>query len=546
MSDQSLLEQAQQETEERMSLSASLMLSAEEDQDKKTQAEKFVLFVQERAELFHDENREAYATVNATGHTYKVGSSAFDDWLCASLMNESGIVAREQPRREAVQTLRGIARHKGEELAVWLRCGVASDGAYVIDLCQPDNANAVVVHPGNWDLVAVPPVRFVRNPDSLPLPAPTKGGDISPLWRVANIPADMRSLVLAWLLESFRPDTPFPVLELIGEEGTAKSTTQNALRNLIDPNRVNLRAAPRNREDLCTSAAVNWLVSYENLSHLNPDLQDALCTVATGGGFATRKLYTTGEETTLKFKRPVILNGISAVVTQQDLLGRAVSLELPRIVMRQDDSETQTTFKSNHAQMLGAVFDLLASTLAELPSIHIDPENKPRMADFCRLGMAMEKATGGDPLHFHARYAEEHRNSIQRTIDSSPVAAAIMALLESEPFGVIAPPVKILERLTQYRPDRCDSWPRSGKGLADALRRLSPAFSKLGIEIRKRDDLSRRDGNQWEIGVSKTLKATSPTSPTSHHRPIGEVGERGEHDSRVYDTPPAGDDYEVF
>jgi hypothetical protein len=311
MTEQSLFEQAQQEFAERQS--ALIQSGGDEDQDKKaTLAEKFVLFVQERAELFHDENREAYATVNATGHTYKAGSSAFDDWLCASLMNESGIVAREQPRREAIQTLRGIARHRGEELAVWLRCGVASDGAYVVDLCQPDNSNAVVVHPGNWDLVAVPPVRFVRNPDSLPLPVPTKGGDISPLWRVANIPADLRSLVLAWLLESFRPDTPFPVLELIGEEGTAKSTTQNALRNLIDPNRVNLRAAPRNREDLCTSAAVNWLVSYENLSHLNPDLQDALCTVATGGGFATRKLYTTGEETTLKFKRPVILNGISA------------------------------------------------------------------------------------------------------------------------------------------------------------------------------------------------------------------------------------------
>lgn len=545
MSEQSLFEQAQQEFAERQS--ASIQSSSDEDQDKKaTLAEKFVLFVQERAELFHDENREAYATVKATGHTFKIGSSAFDDWLCSSLMDESGTVAREQPRREAIQTLRGIARHKGEEMAVWLRCGVASDGAYVVDLCQPDNSNAVVIHPGNWDVVAVPPIRFVRNPDSLPLPAPTKGGDISPLWRVANVPEDMRSLVLAWLLESFRPDTPFPVLELIGEEGTAKSTTQNALRNLIDPNRVNLRAAPRNREDLCTSAAVNWLVSYENLSHLSPDLQDALCTVATGGGFATRKLYTTGEETTLKFKRPVILNGISAVVTQQDLLGRAVSLELPRIVMRQDDSETQTTFKTYHAQMLGAVFDLLAAALAELPNIYIDPEAKPRMADFCRLGMAMEKALGHDPQRFYAKYADMHRDSIQRTIDSSPVAAAIMALLESEPFGITAPAAKILERLTPYRPDRCDSWPRSGKGLGDALRRLSPAFSKLGVEIRRREDLSRRDGNQWEIGVSKTLKVTSPTSPTSRDQPVCEHGERGEHDSRVYDTPLAGDDCEVF
>jgi hypothetical protein len=134
-----------------------------------------------------------------------------------------------------------------------------------------------------------------------------------------------------------------------------------------------------------------------------------------------------------------------------------------------------------------------------------------------------------------------HRDSIQRTIDSSPVAAAIMALLENEPFGITAPPVQILQQLAQFKPERCDSWPRSGKGMADALRRLSPAFSKLGVEVRKRDDLSRRDGHQWEISKSKTLKTTSPTSPTSRTQPARELGERGEHDSRVYDSPPAGD-----
>lgn len=519
-----------------------------EDEDKKkTSAEKFVLFVQERAELFHDDNREAYATIHATGHTYRITSSGFKDWLCAALMHEMGLVAREQPRREAVDTLCGIARHRGEEKKVFLRCGITDHGAYVVDLCQADNSLAVVIESGRWEVVNLPPVRFIRNTDSMPLPLPIKGGSIAPLWTVTNIPEHSRDLVLAWLLDAMRIDTPFPVLELVGEEGTAKSTTQNALRNLIDPNRVNLRAAPRNREDLCTSAAVNWLVSYENLSHLNGDLQDALCTVSTGGGFATRKLYTTGEESTLKFKRPVVLNGISAVITQQDLLGRAVSLELPRITHRQEEAENARVFRENHAAILGGICDLMARTLALLPSINIDPRQRPRMADFCKLGMAMVKAMERDPQTFFDQYGDAHRESIRRTIDASPVAAAIEAFLGKESIGITAPPVQILQRLQPYRPDHCDAWPKSGKGMADALRRLSPAFAKIGVEIRQRSDLSRRDGIQWQIGRAKPLEPSSPSSPTM---PSREDGELGDDESGVYVTPEAaemeGHDVEYF
>ena len=40
-----------------------------DDEKKTTKAERFVRFAQERVELFHDKNRETFATVKQTGHT---------------------------------------------------------------------------------------------------------------------------------------------------------------------------------------------------------------------------------------------------------------------------------------------------------------------------------------------------------------------------------------------------------------------------------------------------------------------------------------------
>jgi hypothetical protein len=65
-------------------------------------------------------------------------------------------------------------------------------------------------------------------------------------------------------------------------------------------------------------------------------MQDALCIAATGGGAATRTLFTNDEETVLKVKRPVIINSIPRVITAQDLTDRALCIELPTIEYREE------------------------------------------------------------------------------------------------------------------------------------------------------------------------------------------------------------------
>src|SRR5262249_53949354 len=158
-------------------------------------------------------------------------------------------------------------------------------------------------------LVARPPVRFRRPRGLIELPRPVAGGSLHELRRFVNVQDDDDfALLLAWLVAAARPSGPYPVLALRGEQGTGKAPTARVLRDLIDPNDVPLRAAPRDERDLMIASTNGWLIALDNLSGLPQWLSDCLCRLATGGGFATRELYTDGEEVLFRAQRPVVLN----------------------------------------------------------------------------------------------------------------------------------------------------------------------------------------------------------------------------------------------
>ena len=100
---------------------------------------------------------------------------------------------------------------------------------------------------------------------------------------------------------------------LYGPQGSAKSSAARGLRQLIDPSSTGLRVAATSREDLFVAAANSHLVAYENLSGLRDTVQDAFCTMLTGGSFATRQLHTNLTELAIYVKRPLLLNGIELI-----------------------------------------------------------------------------------------------------------------------------------------------------------------------------------------------------------------------------------------
>ena len=234
------------------------------------------------------------------------------------------------------------------------------------------------------------------------------------------------------------------------------------------------------------------------MSHLQPELQDAFCTLATGGGFADRTLYTNKEETIIEVKRPVVLNGISVLVTAQDLLDRTLHIDLPRILKRKTEKEIEIELEENKERIFGGLLDLLAKALKILPFVKIEQEDLPRMADFSYLGEALYRASGKAEGAFLSDYGRNRSEGVNRTIDSSPVASKLIEFLEvswnQEFRGTIGALYEELNRRTHPE----EAWPKSAKGFGSVLRRLAPSLRTLGYEV-EIDEKRSNDGYRCVI-----------------------------------------------
>jgi len=435
-------------------------------------------------ELFFDETTDS-GFLAVEGETMKIDSKACFRWLSYRYYRESGgSTASESAMKQAAVALNGIALHDGKRERVFLRAGKHSEtGAYYLHGIG-DAGRVVEITATGWRIIDKAPVRFWKSGSAVPFPEPVAGGDIGRLWDLVNIPESERLLVLAWMLEAWRPDTPFPALELCGVQGSAKSSTQKRLRSLIDPSSAPLRSIPKTVEDAFVAAGNNWVVSLDNVSHLSAGMQDAFCIMATDGAYAGRTLHTNTDETVITIKRPVVLSGINNAVTAQDLISRTVHVELPVISGRRRlESELDAAFNKAWPEIFGGLLDLFVQTLAMLPETEL-PADALRMADYNHLGEAMVQAMGYEPGMFTTLYRGNYRESVQRAMESSPVAVAVVQMAEDSRSVLVFEGTykELLEKLTMRKTDN-EGWPKSEKGLANALKRQMPALQEVGVIV---------------------------------------------------------------
>jgi hypothetical protein len=207
--------------------------------------------------------------------------------------------------REAVRNHLEALVEAGPKRQTWLRVA-EHDGALYLDLGD-DSWRAVQITRDGWQVIDCPPVHFVRPGAMLPLPVPVRGGNVSELFDLVNIPPGPdRALALAWLVSALRPSRPMPLLALHAEQGSAKSTTARMLAALIDPHQAGLRTHPKDSESVMVATQNAWVVAYDNLSTMPPWLSDGLCCLSTGASYTARTKYSDDSETVMHAQRPVL------------------------------------------------------------------------------------------------------------------------------------------------------------------------------------------------------------------------------------------------
>jgi hypothetical protein len=438
------------------------------------------------AEFFHAPGGEPYVLVPAEEHreTWALPSRGFYGWLSYRFYQVEGKVPSSAALREALRVFVGKAQHEGPTCPIFVR-KAEHDGAIYLDLTN-DGWQAVEITADGWRVSADPPVRFRRAKGMLPLPVPVRGGSIEELRPFVNAAseADFR-LTVAWLLAALGPHHPYPVLAIHGEQGSAKTTRARVLRRLVDPHQAELRRDVHNARDLAIAAHNSHVVVLDNLRSLSPWLSDALCCLATGVAYTTRKLTTNEDEMIFEAMRPVILTSIGEVARASDLLDRSILSNLPMIPeeARQPEDEFWAAFAEARPRILGALLDAMVVGLRRLPETR--PERLPRMADFARWGTAVEPALGWEPGSFLAAYRENRREANSLALEAVPLAGPVRQLVESvgEWKGICKDLLPLLaERAGEDAAGR-RGWPGTPEALSLALRGIAPNLRAEGVAV---------------------------------------------------------------
>ncbi|MBI4564392.1 MAG: hypothetical protein HY716_06835 [Planctomycetes bacterium] len=481
--------------------------------ERRTQAGILVALADD-ADAFHTPEARGYVSVPVGKHreTYPIRSKSFRLWLQRRFYQAQGKPPSNQAVTDALDQIEAKAIFEGPEEPVHVRIGEARGNIY-LDLGDPE-WNAVEITPSGWRVIKNPPVRFRRPKSLMALPQPVAGGSVGELRAFINVPDESSwVLMVAWLVGAFFATGPYPILILIGEQGSAKSMAARFLRWIIDPSIAPLRTMPRDERDLLISAVNGWALVFDNLSSLSPWISDALCRLATGGGLGTRELYTDLEEILLDVRRPVILNGIENVASRDDLRERSIIVTLPAIPPeeRRDETAMLAEFDKARAAILGAVLDAVSVALRRRREIKL--KRLPRMADFALRVTAAEPALGWTEGTFMAAYEEHESNASSEAVAFDPFAQFILGRAERGWFGTAGQLLKELREEDSEGGFKNGIFPNTPRKLADRLRRIAPNLRKTGWQFTCKPEGHKRERIiRFSPKVSTSSASSAPSA----------------------------------
>ncbi|MCA0205157.1 MAG: hypothetical protein LCH92_12500 [Proteobacteria bacterium] len=435
--------------------------------------------------LFRDPDGTAYARVGPR-RVMRIDSIEFADWLRRAAYS-SGVT----PSQEQIGLVVGIARAHAHETVEDVHLRVAKVGPRIyVDLCDAED-RVLVISAEGIDLIDGDhecPVVFRR---SRQLPLRLADGTLDDIRSMVNMDDDQFAIFMACAVKMFFPDTPSPIVNLIGEYGSAKTSTTRVMRSLIDPVTAMVAPGGEKPDDVLIRAWHNYVLTLENMSDLTK-LSDTLCGITTGMGFEVRQLFTNGDLFSIWVRRPVIVNGIDPSKYAADLISRMVEIELVKPERRMLESEFERRLADSAPRMFGAVVGLVSNVLKVLPQIDpYDFADNVRLAEFGAIGEATARVLGKEPGWFISVMVEAQAIAQDEAADDSVTMQALEAMQEpvARQGKFLGTPQELLEVMRQSAEARgmnLARLPLTAATLSRELNQLKPALRKRGWQIDKK------------------------------------------------------------
>lgn len=486
-------------------------------------------------EVWCAEDQTPYATIRVSGHSehHAIDSTEFHDYLARIARTATSTTPSEQALKRATQILRGRASYEGSVHQTYVRVAGAQEVIYIDR--GDDSWEAIAVGPDGIRLVSDPPVRFRRRKGMRTLPRPAKGS-IEQLRRFINVSDDDFPLIVGAILSAFHPYGPYLALILQGPQGCSKTTIARCVMRLTDPNIPELRSEPKSEHDLMVSALRTRVLGFDNLSEIKPWLSDALCRLATGGGFATRRLYSDTDETIIDVRRSIVATGIGDLGGgRPDLRERAIVIE--PLLIREEDRKTEEAFWADFDRaspaILGALLEGVRAALMGAGTVKLDA--LPRMADAAKWISAAEPALGWEPGTFLRAFNRNQALAIDTALEYQPVGSAVRALLNKTPEweGTATELLSRLSGLVTRDVQRSSNWPKSPAALSNQLMRAEAGLRSVGIEVER--NRASNVSRQRRIHLRR-VEANSVQAVHAVHRPAKSWVDGSDDRTRPYRT----------
>ncbi len=349
-----------------------------------------------------------------------------------------------------------------------------------------------------------------KKQQDLPIPQKIPGEElIKLLLEINNLEKDEEIyLLLTYILKSLVIDSGAnPIAILQGSQGSSKSTSSNNIKRIIDPTMPLLISPPKSELEVLTTANSSSQIAYDNMSGFSNDLADTFCRLSTGGGISKRALYTDDDEISYNLLKSLLFNGIDEASNRPDFNDRAIVFHLKRIPFdkRKSEAVLKENFEKNYPKIIGGIYDLLSKVLLELPSIR--NERLPRMTEYARFGMALEKVLNLSEGFFLELYASNIKDKIETNFWNDEICNAIFAffyikkpsnqlnidLLLGEYFKIGT--AEELRSLFFRSKDKSSNnyFFKTAKSFSEHLKRIEPLLNEKKIRIERDRSSNRRE-----------------------------------------------------